>query len=154
MAQRFEPASSDVAVRQKERILAALDGRVAAAKEARQATIARLDGDIAVLETRAQRLRTEIDEDRRALDPRGRPPINVPGTGRPPRPDRPPAGRVGPSVAEIKGVGNAYRERLEAEGIRTAAEVAKMKPAALAAALSISEERAKALVAEAKKVKK
>lgn len=147
-AQRPEAVASDVAVRQKERLLETLVGRVAAAKEARQATIARLEGEIAALEARAKRLQTEIAEDRKALDPRGKRKDKIGGrAGRTPD-------AAAPGVGEIKGVGKAYRERLETEGIKTAAAVARMKPEALARALSISERRAKALVSAAKKLEK
>jgi predicted flap endonuclease-1-like 5' DNA nuclease len=71
-----------------------------------------------------------------------------------PRPGRGPArGPKKPGVTAIKGVGDAYRERLETAGVHTVARVAKMKPAALAEALSVSEARAKAIIAAAKKVK-
>jgi predicted flap endonuclease-1-like 5' DNA nuclease len=155
--QRPEGPATDAAVRQKERLLASLEERAGAAKEAREATVARLDASIAGLEKRAARLKAEIEEDRRALDPRGRPPMPTPPIGRTPvvtPPARPPLGPVTPSLTAITGVGKVFEERLQAQGIRSAAEVAKMKPAQLAEALSISEGRAKALVDAAKKVKK
>lgn len=154
--QRAEPVANDAGVRGKERLLKSIDGRLASAKTARQATLARHDGRIAALEDRSKRLRAEIEADRQALKPRGKrgKPPTIPGLGRPRRGRAPVQGPKKPSVTDIKGVGDAYRQRLEAEGIRTAADVAKMKPGALAEALSISETRAKALVTAAKKVKK
>ena len=143
-------------MRGKTRLLESIDGRLANAKTARQATLARHDGRIAALEDRSKRLRAEIEADKQNMKRRGRggKRPSIPGLARPGRGRAPVQGPKKPSVTDIKGVGDAYRRRLEAEGIRTAADLAKTKPGALAEALSISEARAKALVAAAKKVKK
>jgi len=154
-AQSSKPVTGVAAVRGKERLLQSLETRLAAEKSARDATVARLDSRIAVLEKRSERLRAEIETDRKALKPRGKgdkPPI-FPGIGKPQSGRGPIQGPKKPSVTDIKGVGDAYRERLDAAGVHTVAQLAKMKPAALAETLSISEERARAIVAAAKKVK-
>jgi predicted flap endonuclease-1-like 5' DNA nuclease len=154
-AQSSKPVTGVAAVRGKERLLQSLDTRLATEKSARKATVARLDRRIAVLEKRSESLRAEIEADRKALEPRGKgsKPPRFPGIGKP-RPGRGPAqGPKKPGVTAIKGVGDAYRERLETAGVHTVARVAKMKPAALAEALSVSEARAKAIIAAAKKVK-
>jgi tellurite resistance protein len=152
---------SDTIVREKTRLLAAVEGQIEDARRTRDATVARLDARLTGLDQRAQALKAEIESDRAALDPRGggkaRP--GVPGLGRPSAGGRPQAGKAAakpgkaPSVSAIKGVGKAYGDRLEAAGVRTAAQVAKMKPAKVAEALGISEERAEAMVAAARKVK-
>lgn len=162
--QREGGVPSATIVLEKTRLLEAAEGRLAEARQARQATVERLDARIATLEERAQRLRAEIEADRQAIDPNRRPDgpgPKLPGldTPRPTRPSgqrpvQPPARGAGaPTVTVIKGIGKAYSERLQAAGVRTPAALAKMKPAEVAAALSISEERAQALVAAAKKVK-
>lgn len=55
-------------------------------------------------------------------------------------------------LAKIKGVGPAYRGRLEEAGIVTASAVAKSKPKKLAEVLGVSESRARKIAADAKKV--
>lgn len=142
-AREPKPAAGDAAVREKERLLETVQGRIQAAREAREATIARIDARITDLEGRAERLEKEIERDRQALDSRRRRP----------RPPAPPAGPQGRNLTDIQGIGRAYQDRLEAAGIRSADEVARMKPGALAETLSISETRARKLVASAKKVK-
>lgn len=151
---------NDTIVREKTRLLEAVEGQIEDARRTRDATVARLDARVATLEERASRLKAEIAADRAALDPGGgdklRP--NTPGLGRT-QTGRTQAAKAAakpseaPSVTAIKGVGKAYSDRLEAAGVRTPAELAKMKPADLAEALRISEDRAKAIVTAAKMVK-
>jgi Helix-hairpin-helix domain len=161
--QREKGVPSDLVVREKTRLLTAVEGRIEAARSDRDATVERLDAGIAALEQRAAALKAEIDADRGALDPRGGG-MPFPPAGKPPRPvvgaptGKAPTQRGAKRTAKaaltaIQGVGKAYSDRLQAAGVHTPAGLAKMKPAEVAEALSISEERAKALVAAAKKVK-
>lgn len=157
-AQRPDGVASDAIVRDKMRLLEAIEERLETARQVREATVARLDARIETLEERVGRLRDEIEKDEQAIERRRKKdePLrrDVPGVDAP-KPSRPPGkGRKGPPVTDIKGIGDTYRERLEAHGIRTPAEVARMKPGALAEALSISEDRARAIVDAAKKLKK
>ncbi len=157
--ERSEPVANDAAVRGKERLLTSIEDRLANAQKAREATIVRLDAGIAGLEKRVETLRAEIENDKEVLKSRGKggkggKPRGIPGL------DKAPSGRgrvqraKTSSLTDIKGGGDAYRERPEAAGLHTAADVAKTKPRTLAETLSISESRAKALVSAAKKVKK
>jgi hypothetical protein len=157
--QRERGVPSDTIVREKTRLLEAVEEQIADAQRIREATVARIDARLAALDQRARSLEAEIDGDRAALDPRGGGPRrNIPGLGRT-QAGRAAAGKgaakptEAPSITAIQGVGKAYSERLEAAGVRTPAELAKMKVEALAEALGISEDRAKTLVAAAKKVK-
>jgi hypothetical protein len=57
-------------------------------------------------------------------------------------------------LGTVKGIGPAFRERLEKEGVTETAVVARMKPARLAEILNIGESRAKTIIADAKVVVK
>lgn len=57
-------------------------------------------------------------------------------------------------LGTVKGIGPAFRERLEKEGVTETAAVARMKPARLAEILNVGESRAKTIIADAKVVVK
>lgn len=143
-AESPRPAGRDLVIREKQRYLARLEDRLAAARKTRAAELTRLDAEIARLEERIKLLEAEIETDKKNIgritrSPRRRAPRGKPGRG--------------PTVGKIKGVGKVLRARLEQQDIRSAADVAAMKPAALAEILEISKKRARTIVNEAKKVK-
>jgi hypothetical protein len=167
--QRERGIPTDTIVRQKTRLLEAIEVQIDDTQRSREAAVRGYDERIATLERRAESLKKEIEADRDALDPRGgpKPRPGIPGLGRATgggaakksaqsqtqSKTKPAASEKAPSVTAIKGVGKAYADKLGDAGVRTPADLAKMKPAALGEALGISEDRAKKLVAAAKKMK-
>jgi hypothetical protein len=171
--QRERGIPTDTIVRQKTRLLEAIEVQIDDTQRSREAAVRGYDERIATLERRAESLKKEIEADRDALDPRGgpKPRPGIPGLGRATgggaakksaqskaqsqtqSKAKPAASEKAPSVTAIKGVGKAYADKLGDAGVQTPADLAKMKPAALGEALGISEDRAKKLVAAAKKMK-
>lgn len=62
----------------------------------------------------------------------------------------PAAGAPQRPVTDVKGVGPAFRERLDRQGVTDVAGLARMKPAQVAKILNVSENRAKAIVTDAR----
>jgi predicted flap endonuclease-1-like 5' DNA nuclease len=79
--------------------------------------------------------------------------VTVPGTFAPPLPPMfDPGAFPGRTLAEVSGIGPAFRARLEENGITHPAEVASMEAARLAEILQVAEGRANSLIANARRL--
>jgi predicted flap endonuclease-1-like 5' DNA nuclease len=123
----------EFAIRELDDQLGRLRTRLAETEAARAAAMTRYDASAAAHRRDIAELEARRDEVRRALE--GRPTPQ-------PADDRP--------VDTVRGIGPQFRARLEEAGIRTARELAALEPARLTAILSISEDRAAALIESAR----
>lgn len=151
---RTRPTGSELVVKQKRVMLAALDERLENAKTARDDALKRHDAGIERIELSRKKLSDEIATDEEKLG-------GGKGTGRDGRGGRgggPQRSAVTPRavatpIERVKGIGKEFGSRLEQKNIRSAHELAAMDPEEVADILSISESRAAALVSAAKKLK-
>ncbi len=150
MASKPRAASRDWVVKEKEKRLAAMEGRLADARKARDNLVRQLESELDTLSSRVALLKKEIQGDKENLKKLGKKSPKSGGGGKQTQPKPGP----GTTVNKIKGVGKIMAERLAKARIGTATEVAAMKPSDLAKILEIAEERAGVIIAEAKKLRK